>query len=62
MDQIADKAEEINLAVNEPENVEDARRVQFTNLAEELTKQLNEEVLPKVSQPYQAPEAETPGE
>ena len=62
MDQIADQAEEITMAVNEPENVEDARRDQFRALAEKLTTQLNEEVLPKVSQPYQAPEAETPGE
>ena len=51
MDQIADQAEEITLAVNEPENVEDARRDQFTALAEKLTTQLNEEVLPKVSEP-----------
>ena len=62
MDQIADQAEEITLAVNEPENVEDARRDQFRALAEKLTTQLNEEVLPKVSEPYQAPEAETPEE
>ena len=51
MDQIADQAEEITMAVNEPENVEDARRDQFTALAEKLTTQLNEEVLPKVSEP-----------
>ncbi|MBP5750693.1 MAG: hypothetical protein J6X24_07880 [Firmicutes bacterium] len=51
MDQIADQAEEITLAVNEPENVEDARRDQFRALAEKLTTQLNEEVLPKVSEP-----------
>ena len=51
MDQIADQAEEIVLAVNEPANVEDARRDQFTELAEKLTAQLNEEVLPKVSEP-----------
>lgn len=50
MDQIADQAEEIVLAVNEPANVEDARRDQFTELAEKLTAQLNEEVLPKVSE------------
>ena len=62
MDQIADQAEEITLAVNEPENVEDARRDQFRALAEKLTTQLNEEVLPKVSEPYQAPEAKTPEE
>ena len=62
MDQIADQAEEITMAVNEPENVEDARRDQFRALAEKLTTQLNEEVLPKVSEPYQAPEAETPEE
>ena len=51
MDGIADQAEEIIAAVNEPENVEDARRDQFTALAEKLTTQLNEEVLPKVSEP-----------
>ena len=51
MDQIADQAEEITMAVNEPENVEDARRDQFRALAEKLTTQLNEEVLPKVSEP-----------
>ena len=50
MDQIADQAEEIVEAVNEPANVEDARRDQFTALAEKLTTQLNEEVLPKVSE------------
>jgi hypothetical protein len=51
MDQIADQVEEITLAVNEPANVEDARRDQFTALAEKLTKQLDEEILPKVSEP-----------
>ena len=51
MDQIADQIEEITMAVNEPANVEDARRDQFTALAEKLTTQLNEEVLPKVSEP-----------
>ena len=56
MDQIADQAEEITAAVNDPANVEDARRDQFTALAEKLTAQLNEEVLPKVSEP--CPKAE----
>ena len=51
MDQIADQAEEITLAVNEPENVEDARRDYFKAQAEKLTTQLNEEVLPKVCEP-----------
>ncbi|MBR5640934.1 MAG: hypothetical protein IKW92_02235 [Firmicutes bacterium] len=51
MDQIADQTEEITLAVNEPANVDDARRDQLTALAEKLTTQLNEEVLPKVSEP-----------
>ena len=51
MDQIADQAEEITLAVNEPENVEDARRDYFKAHAEKLTTQLNEEVLPKVTEP-----------
>ena len=60
MDQIADQAEEIVMAVSEPENVEDARRDQLTALAEKLTAQLNEELLPKVSEPYQAPEEATP--
>ena len=50
MDQIADQADEIIAAVNEPENVEDARRDYFTSQAEKLTTQLNEEVLPKVSE------------
>ena len=62
MDQIADQAEEIILAVSEPENVEDARRDYFTKQAQDLTAQLNEEVLPKVSEPYREPEAETPEE
>ena len=51
MDQIADQAEEITLAVNEPENVEDARRDQLAALAKQLTDQLTNEVLPKVSEP-----------
>ncbi len=51
MDQIADQIEEITLAVNEPANVEDVRRDQFTALAEKLTKQLDEEVLTKVNEP-----------
>jgi predicted small lipoprotein YifL len=51
MDQIADQIEEITLAVNEPANVDDTRRDQFTALAEKLTTQLNEEVLPRVSEP-----------
>ena len=51
MDQIADQIEEITLAVNEPANVEDTRRDHFKALAEKLTTQLNEEVLPKVSEP-----------
>ena len=51
MDQIADQTEEITLAVNEPENVEDARRDQLAALAKQLTDQLTNEVLPKVSEP-----------
>ncbi|MBO5517974.1 MAG: hypothetical protein J6A42_07865 [Firmicutes bacterium] len=51
MDQIADQAEEITNAVNAPENVEDARRDQLAALAKQLTDQLTNEVLPKVSEP-----------
>jgi len=51
MDQIADQAEEITNAVNAPENVEDARRDQLAALAQQLTDQLTNEVLPKVSEP-----------
>ena len=51
MDQIADQAEEITNAVNAPENVEDARRDQLAALAKQLTNQLTNEVLPKVSEP-----------
>ena len=61
MDQIADQAEEISAAVNDPANVEDARRDQLTALAEELTTKLNEEVLPKVSEPYQKAEEGSEG-
>ena len=48
---LMDQIEEITLAVNEPANVEDTRRDHFKALAEKLTTQLNEEVLPKVSEP-----------
>ena len=57
MDQIADQAEEIIEAVNDPENVPDGRRVQLAELAQKLTTQLTEEVLPKVSEPFPEPEA-----
>lgn len=50
MDEIADQAEQIANAVNNPEEVEDARRDQLAALAEQLTAQLNDEVLPKVSE------------
>ena len=51
MDQIADQTEEITNAVNAPENVEDLRRDQYAALAQQLTDQLTNEVLPKVSEP-----------
>lgn len=51
MDEIADQTEEITNAVNAPENVEDLRRDQLAALAQQLTDQLNNEVLPKVSEP-----------
>ena len=51
MDEIADQTEEITNAVNAPDNVEDLRRDQLAALAQQLTDQLNNEVLPKVSEP-----------
>jgi len=59
MDQIADQAEEITNAVNAPENVEDVRRDQLAALAQQLTEQLTNEVLPKVSEPCPKDAVET---
>jgi hypothetical protein len=61
MDQLADQIEEITAAVNDPVDLPDVRLDQMAALAQQLTDQLNGEVLPKVSETFQAPEeAETP--
>ena len=51
MNRIASQSEEIIMAVNDPAEVDDAKRDHYASLAQELTTELTEEILPKVSEP-----------
>ncbi len=62
MDEIADKTDIISAAVNDPTEIEDMRLDAMAQEAQKLIDQLNNEVLPKVSEPCEVPGEEVTGE